>query len=71
MKYLLGIDFGGGASKATLLGEDGVIAASHSVEYPTYYPQNGYAEQNPQDWYAAVKENIAQLLEKSGVDKRI
>ena len=69
MKYLLGIDFGGGASKATLLGEDGVIAASHSVEYPTYYPQNGYAEQNPQDWYAAVKENIAQLLEKSGVDK--
>lgn len=69
MKYLLGIDFGGGASKATLLGEDGIIAATNSVEYPTYYPQPGYAEQNPDDWYAAVKENIAGILQKSGINK--
>ena len=27
MKYLLGVDFGGGASKATLLRTDGTIAA--------------------------------------------
>ena len=69
MKYLLGIDFGGGASKATLLGEDGIIAATNSVEYPTYYPNQGYAEQNPDDWYAAVKENIAEILKKSGINK--
>lgn len=69
MKYLLGIDFGGGASKATLLGEDGIIAATNSVEYPTHYPQPGYAEQNPDDWYAAVKENIAGILRKSGINK--
>ncbi len=69
MKYLLGIDFGGGASKATLLGEDGVIAATHMVEYPTHYPQNGYAEQNPHDWYEAVKKNISQILAKSGAGK--
>lgn len=69
MRYLLGIDFGGGASKATLLGEDGKIAATHSVEYATYYPQNGYAEQNPEEWYHAVQENITQVLAKSGVDR--
>lgn len=69
MKYLLGIDFGGGASKATLLCENGKIVASNSVEYPTYYPHPGYAEQNPVDWYVAVKENIARILEKSGIDK--
>ena len=69
MKYLLGIDFGGGASKATLLGEDGKIAAVHAVEYPTYYPQIGYAEQNPDDWYAAIMENIAEILKKSGVNR--
>ena len=37
MKYLLGIDFGGGASKATLLSEKGDIIAESTVEYPTLY----------------------------------
>ena len=67
MKYLLGIDFGGGASKATLLSEDGKVAAVNTVEYPTYYPQMGYAEQNPEDWVNATYENIKGVLEKSGV----
>ncbi len=67
MKYYLGIDFGGGASKATLLGETGNITATNTVEYPTYYPQAGYVEQNPDDWYRAIRENIAALLKKSGV----
>lgn len=67
MEYFLGIDFGGGASKATLLGEDGAIVATHSVEYPTCYPQPGYAEQNPVDWFAAVQKNINGVLTKSGV----
>ncbi len=66
MKYLLGIDFGGGSSKATLLSEQGEIVATNSVEYPTLYPKPGWVEQNPDDWYAATKENIAQVLKKSG-----
>ena len=32
MKYLLGVDFGGSSSKATLLREDGVVAATASRE---------------------------------------
>ncbi|MDD4414229.1 MAG: FGGY family carbohydrate kinase [Oscillospiraceae bacterium] len=67
MQYFLGIDFGGGASKATLLGSDGQVAATYSVEYPTYYPQSGYAEQNPYEWYDAVRKNIMGVLKKSGV----
>ena len=31
MKYLLGIDFGGGASKATLLSEEGKIVAENQT----------------------------------------
>lgn len=62
MRYLLGIDFGGGASKATLLGEDGEIAASAVTEYATAYPKPGWAEQNPADWYGAVRQNIAAVL---------
>ena len=67
MRYLLGIDFGGGASKATLLCEDGRITATHTTEYPTAYPQPGYAEQDPQDWVKATCANIAGVLEKSGI----
>ena len=68
MKYLLGVDFGGGASKATLLRTDGWVVATHSVEYPTSYPESGWAEQNPKDWYVAASRNIRSVLEKSRVD---
>ncbi len=68
MKYLLGIDFGGGASKATLINEKGEICATNSCEYPTYFPQSGYAEQNPEDWVRATCENISKVLEKSGIN---
>lgn len=68
MKYALGIDFGGGASKATLLDETGKIIAVNTVEYPTFYPQPGFAEQNPEDWYAAACRTIGEILNKSGVN---
>ena len=68
MKYLLGIDFGGGASKATLMSEMGKVVATNTVEYPTYYPKSGYTEQNPQDWYNAAKESIAKVIEKGQID---
>ena len=67
MKYLLGIDFGGGSSKATLLCTDGRIVCENTVEYPTYYPESGACEQSPDDWISALCENIAVLLAKSGV----
>lgn len=64
MKYLLGIDFGGGSSKATLLGEDGVIAAEHSEEYKTFYPSLGACEQAPEDWFRALVTDILAILGK-------
>ncbi|MBO5305257.1 MAG: xylulokinase [Clostridia bacterium] len=67
MKYLLGIDFGGGSSKATLLCDDGRIAAENTVEYPTYYPEKGACEQSPNDWLSALCENVSALLAKSGI----
>ena len=68
MKYLLGIDFGGGASKATLLDTQGNIVAENTVEYPTLYPQNGACEQDPADWIRALCENTRALLEKSKIN---
>ena len=67
MKYLLGVDFGGSSSKATLLGEDGKVYATASKEYPTYYPENGWAEQNPDDSYDALVSNIREILSTAAV----
>lgn len=69
MKYLLGIDFGGGASKATLIDTNGNIIAENTVEYPTYYPQNGACEQAPADWIDALCENCKAIISKSGINK--
>ena len=68
MKYLLGIDFGGGASKVTLLSEEGQIIAENTVEYPTYHPTDNACEQAPNDWLNALCENTTAVLSKSGID---
>ena len=68
MNYLLGIDFGGGASKATLIDVQGKIVAENTVEYPTLYPCPGACEQDPVDWIRALQENVQALLHKSGIE---
>ncbi len=68
MKYLLGIDFGGGSAKATLLSTDGKIAAEANAEYETYHPENGFCEQKPEDWKKALQQTSISLLRKSEVD---
>lgn len=68
MKYLLGIDFGGGASKATLIDTAGIIIADNTVEYPTLYPEANSCEQAPTDWINALCENSRALLSQSGIN---
>lgn len=60
--YVLGVDFGGGASKATLLDETGKVVATATAEYPTHYGEGGKAEQAPMDWYRAACQNIRSVL---------
>lgn len=67
MNYLLGIDFGGGASKATLIDLHGNLVAENTAEYPTLYPCPGACEQDSWDWIRALQENIQALLQKSGI----
>ncbi len=52
--YTIGVDFGGGAAKATLLREDGTVVTTSQREYPTYYPENGWAEHDPDGHYDAL-----------------
>lgn len=67
--YVLGVDFGGGASKATLLDRNGAVVATATAEYPTFYGEGGKAEQNPQDWYEAACKNIRTVLQGVNANK--
>ena len=70
MDYLLGIDIGTSGTKSVLFDTGGNAAAACTVEYPLYQPQNGWAEQAPEDWWNAVRESVRGVLAKSGADPR-
>ncbi|MFY9381183.1 MAG: xylulokinase, partial [Eubacteriales bacterium] len=58
MAYLLGIDIGTSGTKTALFDEAGKKLASYTGEYPMYQPQNGWAEQDPADWWEATVAGI-------------
>lgn len=66
MKYLIGIDLGTSGTKTVLFDEDGNTIKSHTVEYPMYQPKNGWAEQDPEDWYRASVETLKTVTD--GID---
>lgn len=68
MKYLLGIDLGTSGTKTVLFSQDGCAVCSSTVEYPMDQPQNGWAEQNPSDWWNACVQTIKTVLQKSGIN---
>ncbi len=58
----IGIDLGTSAVKLLLMSADGKIENIVSKEYPLYFPHPGWSEQNPQDWWNAVLEGLAELV---------
>ena len=67
MAYTLGVDFGGGSSKATLLDDCGNEVYSRSCEYRMYYPYPLFAEQDPYEMYDAFVKNIRAILDFTGI----
>ncbi len=63
----IGIDLGTSAVKLLLMDESGKIHNIVSKEYPLYFPQPGWSEQNPYDWYDKTIEGMKELIE--GADK--
>jgi xylulokinase len=66
----LGIDVGTGGSRAVVVNAAGAVVASCAAAHPAIHSaQVGWAEQNPEDWYKAVKEALAGLFKDGGVDR--
>lgn len=70
MKYLLGVDLGTSGTKTVLFDEHGQSIASKTIEYPLYQPKNGWAEQDPLDWYNAAIDSIKAVLAQSAIDPK-
>lgn len=72
MSYFLGIDIGSSSVKVSLFdGEKGQVIASAfapQMEAPIASPQNGWAEQNPADWWAYFKTAWQSVLRDTRVD---
>lgn len=65
--YLLGIDIGTSSCKVAVFTEHGEAIAQATKTYPIFHPQEGWVEQNPDDWWQAVCQAIKELLSNSRV----
>lgn len=59
----IGVDLGTSAVKLLAMSSEGEILKTVSVEYPISFPQSGWSEQNPEDWYKGTLEGIGKLLD--------
>ena len=64
--YFIGIDLGTSAVKLLLMQSGGKIIRTVSESYPVNFPQTGWSEQNPEDWFDGTMKGLAKLIE--GID---
>lgn len=65
--FIIAYDLGTGGNKASLFDVEGNCVAETFVSYATHYPNAGWHEQYPEDWWKAIVESTRLLLEQSGV----
>jgi len=63
----IGVDLGTSSVKLVLMDETGKIHGTTSREYKLYFPQPGWSEQEPADWYNEAIAGLKDLLKD--VDK--
>lgn len=65
-----GVDLGTSSVKLLLMDAEGNIQKIVSREYPLYFPEDGWSEQNPEDWWESTLDGLEELFagcEKSEV----
>jgi len=67
MRYVIGIDLGTSGTKTVLFDETGKSIVSALREYPMLQPVNGWAEQDPRDWWEAAVATLSEVVARSGV----
>ena len=65
------IDLGTSLCKVQLFREDGTELSRYSEEIKTSHPQPSWSEQNPEDWWRAVKKGFRHCLEACGSEAQV
>jgi xylulokinase len=63
-KTIIAYDLGTGGAKASLYAVDGTCLASTFVPYETIYPNAGWHEQRPEDWWKAIATGTRALMKQ-------
>ena len=69
-RYFMSIDLGTSSVRAFIADFDRKVYHSEGEGYDVLIPRVGYAEQDPDMWYAKAAQCIRRALEKTGVDPR-
>lgn len=69
MKYYIGADLGTSALKLLLVDAEKNIIKTVSKSYDVIYPNPGWSEQKPEDWWDAFTEGVKELID--GIDKSL
>ena len=69
-QYFIGIDIGTAGTKAAIFDLLGNQLATAYEESKLNYPQVGWVEQKPEDFYTSTINTVKEIIEKSGVNSR-
>lgn len=67
-KLLLGIDIGTSACKVAVFEKSGKVIAQTNKPYKLYYPNPGWVEQDPDEWWNAIVDGIKEILKTVSAD---
>jgi len=68
-QFVMGIDIGTSGCKTLVIDDQGTVVERELEENPLFTPHPGWSEQNPEDWWQAVKTTIQRVLKRfDGVD---
>jgi xylulokinase len=68
MVYIIAYDLGTGGTKASLFDVNGNSLASHFFPCKTYYPEENFREQKPEDWWYSVVNSTRELIKNTDID---
>jgi len=67
--YTIGIDFGTEGVRVGVFDAEGAPQGSGSCGYETKHPQAGWAEQDPDEWWSALREAVPAALRDADVEQ--
>jgi len=65
--YFLGIDLGTSSVKILVTNTHNEIVGESTREYDVFFPQDKWAQQNPEDWWTQTKEAIKDVVKKLSI----